>query len=94
MLRNGVWPNCLNSMWGKLTERNNGTLTRMIKEPKELYGFLAMPGVEVMYLAFASDDTVWISWKYGAEKDVPSVRQTREVIGAYVTAGARIHLYR
>ena len=28
-----------------------------------------------------------------AEEDVPSLRHTNEVIGAYVTAGARIHLY-
>jgi len=43
---------------------------------------------------FASDDVVWLSWKRGAEEDVPSLRHTNEVIGAYVTAGARIHLYR
>jgi len=43
---------------------------------------------------FASDDVVWLSWKQGAEEDVPSLRHTNEVIGAYVTAGARIHLYR
>ena len=59
-----------------------------------MYGFLATPGVEVMNLAFASDDVVCTSWKYGAEEDVPNLRHTNEVIGAYVTAGARIHLYR
>ena len=85
---------CFNSMWGKLTERNDRTMTKMITEPKELYGIIATPGVEVMNLAFASDEVVWISWKYGAEEDVPSLRHTNEVIGAYVTAGATIHLYR
>jgi len=40
---------------------------------------------------FASDDVVWISWQYSAER-VPSLRHTNEVIGAYVTPGARIHL--
>jgi len=43
---------------------------------------------------FASDDVVWLSWKHRSEGDVPSLRHTNEVIGAYVTAGARIHLYR
>ena len=43
---------------------------------------------------FASDDVVWLSWKHGVVEDVPSLRHTNEVIGAYVTAGARIHLYR
>jgi len=47
-----------------------------------------------MNLAFASDDVVWISWKYSADEDVPSLRHTNKVIGAYVAAGARIHLYR
>ena len=47
-----------------------------------------------MNLVFASDDVVWLSWKHRAEEDVASLRHTNEVIGAYVTAGARIHLYR
>jgi len=47
-----------------------------------------------MNLVFTSDDVVWISWKYEAEKHVPSLRHTNEVIGVYVTAGARIHQYR
>jgi len=42
---------------------------------------------------FASDDAVWISWKYSAEVDVSSLRHTNVVIGSCVTAGARIHLY-
>ena len=45
-------------------------------------------------LAFACDDVVCISWKHAAEEHVPSLRHTNEVIGAYVIAGARIHLYR
>jgi len=42
---------------------------------------------------FASDDVVWISWQFSSEERVPSLRHTNEVIGAYVTGGARIHLY-
>jgi len=55
---------------------------------------LATHGIEVTNLIFASDDLVWLSWKRGAEEDVPNLRHTYEVIGAYVTEGARIHLYR
>jgi hypothetical protein len=44
-------------------------------------------------MAFASDDVIFLSWKYAAEERGPSLRHTNEVIGAYVTAGARIHLY-
>ena len=51
------------------------------------------PGIEVQNMMFASDDVVWISWQFSLEERVPSVRHTNEVIGAYVAAGARIHLY-
>ena len=40
-----------------------------------------------------SDDVVWASWRYIAEEKVSKLRHTNEVIGAYVTADARIHLY-
>jgi len=78
---------CINYFWGKLTERNDRTMTKIITESKELYRFLATPGVEVMNLVFASEDVVYISWKRGAEEDVPILRHTSEVIGAYVTPG-------
>lgn len=52
-----------------------------------------MPGVEVTHLAFRSDDVVWLSWKMSAEEHVPNFRHTNEVIGDYVTAWSRIHLY-
>ena len=85
---------CLNCMWGKLTERSDRTQTRVIKEPKELYNFLATPGIEVTNLAFANDDVVWISCKDSAEKHVTNLRHTNAFLGAYVTTGDRIHLYR
>ena len=78
-------------MWGKLTERSNRTQTKLISDPKELYRFLATPGIEVVHLVFANDEVVWVSWKFTAEERVPSLRHTNEVIGAYVIAGARIH---
>jgi len=43
-------------MWGKLTERNDRMETKVTSEPKELYKFLAMLGIEVTNLAFASDN--------------------------------------
>ena len=57
------------------------------------YRFLVTPGVEVQNMLFANDGVVWISWQYSADERVPSLRHTNEVICAYVTAGARIHLY-
>jgi hypothetical protein len=64
----------------------------MISDPHELYRFLSTPGVEVANLLFASDAFVWASWRYTDEENIPSLRHTNEVIGAFVTAGARLHL--
>ena len=80
--KRGVAKLCLNSMWGKLTERNDRTRTKMISDPQELYRFLATPGIEVAALMFVSDDVVWASWRYIGEENVPNLRQTNEVIGA------------
>jgi len=69
-------------MWGKLTERNNRTQTKLISESGELYRFLVTPGIEVQDVLFASDDVVWISWRHSADERVPSLRHNNEVIGA------------
>jgi hypothetical protein len=58
-----------------------------------MYRFLATPGVEVTNLAFATNDVVRLSWKLSAEEYVPYLTHTNVVIGDYVTADARIHLY-
>jgi hypothetical protein len=81
-------------MWGKLTERNDRTRAAMIGDPHELYRFLVTPGVEVVTLLFASNEVMWVSWRFIAEERVPNLRHTNEVIGSYVTAGARSQLYR
>jgi len=50
--------------------------TKLISEPKDLYTFLATPGIKVTNLAFPSDDVVWILWKHAAEEHVPNLRHT------------------
>ena len=82
----------LNSLWGKLAERQNRTQTKLISDPHELYTFLATPGVEVVILLFASDSVVWASWRCTADDHVPSLCHTSEFIAAYVACGGRMHL--
>ena len=82
MEKRGLAKLCLISMWAKLTERNNRTKTKMISDPQELYRFLSIPEIEVMNLRFASDGVVWASWGIIAEEKIPSLRHTKEVIGA------------
>ena len=77
----------------KLTETYDRTRTKIVTEPHELYRFLASPVVEVTNLAFSSDDVVWLSWKLSDEERVPNLRYTNVVSVAYITAGARVHLY-
>ena len=36
---------CLNPMWGKFTERNDRTQTKVTSKPKDLYNFLTTPGI-------------------------------------------------
>ena len=53
----------------------------MISDPHELYSFLAIPGIEVANLMFATDDVVWASWRFMAQEQIPSLRHKNEVIG-------------
>jgi hypothetical protein len=55
-------------MWGKLTERNNRTRTKMIIDPQELYTFLVTPGIEVMNMVFDNNQVVWLSWRFTEEE--------------------------
>jgi hypothetical protein len=72
----------------------NRPKSRMIADPHERFRFLATPGVKVTNLVFAGDDVVWVTWKYVEEEEnMPALRHTKEVIGAYVTTEARLKLY-
>jgi Mn-dependent DtxR family transcriptional regulator len=61
--KRGLTKQCLNSLWGKLTERGKQTQTKLISDPNELYRFLATPGVEVETCCFLAS-VVWASWSY------------------------------
>jgi hypothetical protein len=43
-------------------------------------------------MQFASDNIMWIPWRYAEAVGVPNLPHTN-VIGSFVTAGALIHLY-
>ena len=91
--KRGLAKLCLNSMWGKLGERNLRTQTTLIFDPKELYKFLATPDVEIPGLLFVGDHAVWISWQHSDERHAPTLKHANDVIASYVTTGARKHLY-
>jgi hypothetical protein len=57
----------------------------MTADQQELFRFLATPCAEVTNLLFLS------AWKYVEEK-MPILSHTNEVLGAYLTTGARLKL--
>ena len=71
--------------------RNKKTNFKMISDPRELYRFLATPGMEVANVIFASDDLVCVSWRFIAES--LSLRHTNEIVEEFASAGARLRLY-
>jgi len=54
-------------------------MTKITTELKELYGFLATPGIEVMNLVFADDDVVCVSRNFGVEDHVLILRHMNEI---------------
>jgi hypothetical protein len=91
--KRGLAKLCLNSMWGKKTERANRPQTKLISDPQEPYRFLAAADIEVCSMLFANDNVVWIAWRYADANSVTNLPHTNDVICSFVTAGARIHLY-
>ena len=75
-------------MWSKLTDINNRTKSKIISYPHKPHWFLATPGIEFANLMLASVDVVCAICCF-----IPILRHTNEVIGAYMTAVASLHLY-
>ena len=42
---------------------------------------------------FAGDIVVLLGWRHAEESRMQTLRHTNDIIGSYVTAGARLHLY-
>ena len=91
--KRGLAELCLKSMWGKLAENPMRTQTLLISDPKDLYRFLATPGIEVAKLLFAGDSECWLSWRHSDETHAPMLRHTNDVLASYLTFGGRMHLY-
>jgi len=66
----------------------------MITDPQELYRFLATPGIEVTNFLFAGDEVLWVVWGFVEEEEnMPVLRHTKELIGAYLTTGTSQNLH-
>jgi len=74
---------------GEIDLRNDKSARNILHSPMKCTGLVL---TNLAFATFARDD-VWLSWKFFAEERMRNLRHTNDVIGAYVTAGARIHLY-
>ena len=79
-------------MWEKLGE-NHYVHTQLICDRKDLYRFLATPGIEVATLVFAGNSVCWIAWRHSDETNAPMLRHTNDVIASFVTASGRMKFY-
>jgi hypothetical protein len=52
---------------GLAADRPNRPQTKLISDPQELYRFLAAADIEVCSIHFASENIVWIAWRYADE---------------------------
>jgi len=59
--KKGLAKLCLYSFWGKLTESNNRSRSKMISAPQELFRSLATPDIEVTNPLFAAPEVVWVT---------------------------------
>ncbi|XP_018570577.2 uncharacterized protein LOC108910461 [Anoplophora glabripennis] len=82
----------LNSFWGKFGQRENQPKTRIVRDPSELFGMFANPGIYVNTLLPINDETLVVNYEHREEVYQP-LSTVNVVTAAYVTAQARLKLY-
>lgn len=86
----------LNSLWGKLTQRDNLKQTDVIQDVHDLYDLLYSPLVEVSDVYFPNIQTAWVCWQF-KENVIPLTKTSSKNLslttGAYTTAHARAMLF-
>jgi len=65
----------------------------MIADSQEHYRFFATAGIEVTSFLSAGDEVVWVTWYVEEKENMPVLRHTIEVFGAYVITRTRPDLY-
>ncbi len=83
---------CLNSLWGKLGQRNNLKQVKYVTECREFYDILLNDQIENLNLLFVTDEMVEMSY---AMKDqfVDNNFNTNVFIACFTTSSARLMLY-
>lgn len=83
----------LNSLWGKMAQRNNLTKTQIITHPKDWYEIYQDETNEIIEERQIDDNNVLVTFKKKTES-LTDGGKNNLIIAAHVTAYARIELYR
>lgn len=83
----------LNTLWGKFAQMQDVSKTYIIREPSELYTLITCPETSVNFLQFVNDEVIIANWSHLAEA-VELLPTVNVVIAAFVTAQARLTLYK
>ncbi|XP_072572595.1 uncharacterized protein [Paramormyrops kingsleyae] len=83
----------LNSLWGKLAQRNNMLQTCIVSDPGEFFNFLCSELYEISSFAFVNDEVALIRWRYRSSYKVPPGK-TNIFIACQTTAWGRLTLYK
>ena len=83
----------LNSLWGKLAQRNNLSQTVLITEPEDYFRLLTDEKKELTSEVQVSDETLMATWKYRDDEDARA-NLTNIAVASFVTAYARLELLR
>ena len=82
----------LNSLWGKLAQRENMTKTEYISEPSKFFDLVTNPNKIVKNVDICRENLLLVNWD-DTESSVEPHACSNVIVAAFVTAQARLKLY-
>ena len=82
----------LNSLWGKLAQRENMTKTEYISEPSKFFDLVTNPNKIVKNVDICRENLLLVNWD-DTESTVEPHACSNVIVAAFVTAQARLKLY-
>ena len=82
----------LNSLWGKLAQRENMTKTKYFSEPSKFFDLVTNPNKIVKNVDICRENLLLVNWE-DTESNVEAHAGSNVSVAAFVTAQARLKLY-
>ena len=82
----------LNSLWGKLAQRENMTKTEYISEPSKFFDLVTNPNKIVKNVDICRENLLLVNWD-DTESSVEPHACSNVIVAAFITAQARLKLY-